>query len=169
MIDQSKIGSLMTKNIILYLFSINLITIFSLCISESNCQTMNEGVHLMADAIVKDLHNEGPIAWLKYFSNSNQFFMASNGMLVFPNIDSANSFVPKYAKQIQRVDLLWTDIRVDSLTPDYGIMAATYHETIISATGVQDTPSGYFTGVVEKTVKGWKLRDAHWSTLNSQH
>jgi hypothetical protein len=163
----------MAKHIVLSVFSISLLTICFLGNCRNDCQTiltgMHEGVHLMSEAIVKDLHNEGPIAWLQYFSDSKQFFMASDGQLVFPNIDSANAFVPRFAKHIQRVDLTWNDIRIDSLTPDFGLMAATFHEALIGASGVQDTPTGYFTGVVENTATGWKLRDAHWSTLSPQH
>ncbi len=163
----------MAKHIFLSVYSISLLTIFFLCNCRGNFQTrssgMQEGVRIMTKAIVMDLHNEGPTAWLKYFSNSKQFFMVSNGQLVFPNIDSANAFVPRFAKQIQRVDLTWNDIRIDSLTPDFGIMAASFHEVLIGASGVQDTPTGYFTGIVENTTTGWKLRDAHWSTSSTQH
>jgi uncharacterized protein YbdZ (MbtH family) len=163
----------MAKHFVFSVFSISLLSLCLLCICESECQTksagMQDGVRLMAQSVVRDLHNEGPAAWLKYFSTSNQFFMASNGMLVFPNIDSASSFVPRFAKQIQWVELTWNDIRIDSLTPDFCIMAAYYHESLIGAAGVQDTPSGYFTGVVENTSNGWKFRDAHWSTMNPQH
>jgi hypothetical protein len=152
--------------------SICVFMIFLFCNCRSSAQTkpgIQEGVRKMAEAIVRDLHNEGPIAWLKYFTKSKQFFMASNGMLVFPNIDSANKFVPIFAKQIKRVELKWKDIRIDSLSPKLGIMGASYHEDLIGEKGVQDSPSGYFTGLVENTSSGWKLRDAHWSTGGPQH
>ena len=163
----------MLKKIILLLLYICLLTIFSSCKSISTGETktagVQEGVHQMADAIVRDLHNEGPIVWLKYFSNSKQFFMVSNGMLVFPNIDSASAFVPRLAKQLKRIELKWDNIRVDSLAPDLGIMAASFHEILISATGAEETSSGYFTGVVENTPTGWKLRDANWSIASPTH
>ena len=139
------------------------------CRSSAQTKGMQEGVRDMARAIVRDLHNEGPNAWLKYFTNSKQFFMASNGVLVFPNIDSANKFVPLFAKQIKRVELTWRDIIVDSLSEKFGIMAASYHEDLVGEKGVQDSPSGYFTGLVENTPSGWKLRDAHWSSGGPQH
>jgi hypothetical protein len=158
------------QNFLTISFCVIIILLF--CYSRNAGQTktgMQEGVRSMAESIVRDLHNTGPNAWLKYFTNSKQFFMASNGMLVFPNIDSANKFVPMFARQIKRVELTWRDIRVDSLSPKFGIMAASYQEDLIGEKGVQDSPSGYFTGLVEKTSSGWKLRDAHWSTGGPQH
>ncbi|MGA7161378.1 MAG: hypothetical protein WBZ48_10275 [Bacteroidota bacterium] len=123
----------------------------------------------MADAIVRDLHNDGPNAWLHYFSRSQQFFMASNGQLVFPNNDSATIFVHEFSKKIRRVDLTWNDVRIDSLAPNLAVLAASFSEIQTSITGEQVAPAGYFTGIVEYTPSGWKLRDAHWSMSISQH
>jgi hypothetical protein len=149
-----------------------LICVYSF-INRSFCQTeimgVQKGVHRMADAVVRDLRHEGPVAWLRYFSHSQAFFMASDGQLVFRNNDSASVFVHEYAKQILRVDLIWNDIRIDSLTPHLALLATSYHETLTSAAGVQDTPSGYFTGLVEYTSTGWKFRNAHWSSNGSKH
>lgn len=69
----------------------------------------------------------------------------------------------RFATQIHQVDLTWGNIRIDSLTPSLGVMAASFHEIQIGEKGIQSSPSGYFTGVVESTLAGWKLRDAHWS------
>jgi hypothetical protein len=163
----------MIKHTILVIVNALLLISVSSFINESFAQTeivgVQEGVHHMADAVVQDLHNDGPVAWLRYFSHSQAFFMVSNGQLVFPNNDSADTFVHEYAKQIIRVDLIWNGIRVDSLSPQLAVLAASYHETLISATGVQDTSSGYFTGVVEYTSTGWKFRNAHWSSNDSKH
>jgi len=163
----------MIKHTILVTVSTLLLISASSFINRSFGQTeimgVREGIHHMADSVVRDLHNDGPIAWLRYFSHSQSFFMASNGQLVFPNNDSADTFVHKYAKQIIRVDLIWKDIRVDSLAPQLAVLAASYHEILTSSTGVQDTSSGYFTGVVEYTSTGWKFRNAHWSSNDSKH
>jgi len=155
----------MVKNIIQFVLIICILSNFLSCKIEYQTKTtgVQEGVHQMAGAIVRDLHNEGPIAWLKYFSNSNQFFMVSGGQLVFPNYDTATVFVQMFAKQMRRIELTWNDIRVDSLTPDLGIMGASFHEILINTSDVQDTSAGYFTGTVENTSTGWKLRNANWS------
>jgi hypothetical protein len=160
-----------------YIILITVITLLLISVSslrnrsfgQTEIVGVQEGVHHMTDAVVRDLHNDGPVAWLRYFSHSQAFFMASNGQLVFRNNDSADTFVREFAKQIVRVDLIWNDMRVDSLAPHLAIMAASYHEILTSSTGVQDTPSGYFTGVVEYTSTGWKFRNAHWSSYDSKH
>jgi hypothetical protein len=158
----------MFKNIARLLFGICFLQILLSCksISQTDTMVMEKGVRHMANAIVRDLHNDGPIAWLKYFSVSEHFFMASNGQLAFPNYDSAAAFVHTFAKTIRKLDLTWDDIRVDSLAPHLAVLASSFHEVLISAAGIQDTSAGYFTGVVEYVSTGWKLRDAHWS-INS--
>ena len=160
----------MFKNIACSFFGICLLHILLSCKSVSQTDTTGaeKGVRHMADAIVRDLHKDGPIAWLKYFSMSKHFFMASNGQLVFPNNDSAAAFVHTFAKTIRQIDLSWDDIRVDSLTPHLAILASSFHEVLISAAGRQDTSAGYFTGVVEYLPSGWKLRNAHWSIDSSR-
>ena len=123
----------------------------------------------MALEIVRDLHTEGPAAWLKYFTHSDNFFMASDGELSFANFDSASFFVHNFATTIKRVDLTWSDMRIDSLSPELATMAASFHEVMYNVTGIQNTPAGYFTGTVERTASGWKLRNAHWSSLHREH
>jgi hypothetical protein len=163
----------MTKHtIFVTVSSLLLISVSSLrnrSFGQTEIVGVQEGVHRMTDAVVRDLHNNGPVAWLRYFSHLQAFFMASNGQLVFPNYDSAAAFVHEFAKQIVRVDLIWNDKHVDSLAPHLAVLAASYHEILTSATGVQDTSSGYFTGVVEYTSTSWKFRNAHWSSNDSKH
>ena len=50
---------------------------------------VQDSVQLMVESIAKDISNEGPVIWLKYFENVPEFLMASDGQLVFPNIDTA--------------------------------------------------------------------------------
>ncbi len=129
---------------------------------------VDQGVRRMADAIVRDLHDVGPVSWLKYFSRSGHFFMASNGQLAFANYDSADAFVHTFAKSIRQIDLTWENIRIDSLGPRLAVLAASFNEVLTAATGKQDTSAGYFTGVAEYVDGGWKLRDAHWSIDNTK-
>jgi SnoaL-like domain len=138
-------------------------------VSQTNTSFgVDKEVRRMADAIVRDLHNDGPIAWLKYFSRSEHFFMASNGQLAFTNNDSADAFVHRFAKTIKQIDLTWNDVRIDSLAPHLAVFAASFHEILVNVTGKQETSNGYFTGVAEYVGGDWKLRDAHWSIDNSK-
>ena len=161
----------MFKDIVCVFFGICLLHILLSCKSVSQTDTMGveKGVRHMADEIVRDLHKDGPIAWLQYFSTSEHFFMASNGQLVFPNNDSADAFVQTFAKTIRQIDLTWDDIRVDSLGPHLAVLASSFHEVLISTAGRQNPSTGYFTGVVEYLPSGWKLRNAHWSISSPKH
>jgi hypothetical protein len=124
-------------------------------------------VKLLADSIARDVTRDGPIAWLSYFESSPGFFMASGGSLAFPNNDSAATFVRAFAAGISRLELTWSDVRIDPLTLHLAVMGATFHEIMMDTAGHQMQFGGYFTAVVEETPAGWRLRDAHWSMLNN--
>ena len=120
-------------------------------------------VRLLADSIAHDLTHEGPKAWLRYFESSPGFFMASAGSLTFPNYDSATAFVPRFASAIRRIELSWSDVRVDPLRSRLAVMGASFTEAITDTGGRELHIGGYFTAVAQQTPSGWRLRDAHWS------
>ncbi len=123
----------------------------------------------MALHIADDLYKQGPIAWVTYFEKTPQFYMASGGMLAFPNNDSATAFVKNIlAKNIKNIQLTWNDMRVDPLTPQLAGLAATYNEVLNGTDGKQILATGYFTAVAEKTAEGWQLRNLHWSIINGK-
>ncbi|MBS1600756.1 MAG: hypothetical protein JST75_21230 [Bacteroidetes bacterium] len=129
---------------------------------------IRDSVQQMMNSIAKDISGNGPIAWLQYFETTPNFFMASDGLLAFPNGDSATSFITKIlVKKITKIDLQWSNIRIDALTPVFANVAANWHEKITDANGSTISESGYFTGVAEKSLQGWKLRNAHWSVVHS--
>lgn len=123
-------------------------------------------VKLLADSIARDVTRDGPVAWLRYFESSPGFFMASGGSLAFPNNDSAATFVRAYAAGIHRLELTWSDVRVDPLTSHLAVMGATFHEVMTDTAGREMQFGGYFTAVAEETPAGWRLRDAHWSMID---
>ena len=120
----------------------------------------------MVEMIAKDVTREGPVAWLRYFENTPGFFMASGGNLAFPDNDSATNFIKNdLVKIISKIELRWSNIRIDPLTPAFANVAANFHEDITDSTGKKMT-DGYFTGVAERAPQGWQLRNAHWSYLS---
>jgi hypothetical protein len=125
-----------------------------------------QGVRTMAANIASDIGTKGPIAWLDYFEQSPNFFMANEGQCVFPNNDSATRFVREVvAKNILKVNLKWSNMHIDSLSPTLAMMSADFHEDLIDKDNHTMPQDGYFTGVAEETSTGWKLRNLHWSTL----
>jgi hypothetical protein len=153
--------------------TIILLTLIALTVScSSNLETFSpqkkkaveDSVLIMAEKIAKDVSKEGPVAWLRYFENSSDFFMASNGQLVFANYDSAKNIVNNtLVKSIAKIELRWSNIRIDPLTSGLAGMAANFHEDITDANGSKVPADGYFTAIAEQTSRGWKLRNAHWS------
>jgi hypothetical protein len=58
-------------------------------LDRSQAAVVEDSVLAMAANVARDIGKEGPRAWLSYFARSPQFFMATEGKLDFPNIDSA--------------------------------------------------------------------------------
>ena len=132
--------------------------------STKNLTVTGDSVRLMAESIAINVSHNGPAAWLNYFENSSDFFMASEGQLVFPNIDTAKSFINNVLiKSIRKIDLHWSNLRVDPLTLKFAGISAGFHEDITDSSGKTIPEDGYFTAIAHRTSQGWKLRNAHWS------
>ena len=161
----------MSKQFGFLVISVLMFAIVPSCVNERTTQTKNvsvrEGVRAMADSLSDDLYKQGPIAWLNYFDHSSRFFMASDGKLQFPNYDSAEVLVRHLAQQIKYIQLTWSDVRVDSLSTNHGLMGASFHEVFTYADNKKSEFGGYFTGLIENTPSGWRVRDAHWSLIAS--
>ena len=126
---------------------------------------VQDSVQLMAESIATNISHEGPVVWLRYFENVPDFFMASDGQLVFPNIDTATSFINNILiKVMPEIKLHWSNIRIDPLTTNLASISAVYHEDIRDSSGKMTPHDGYFTGIAHQTSQGWKLRNAHWSS-----
>jgi hypothetical protein len=125
---------------------------------------VEEGVRRFAATVAQDVTQEGPIAWKKHFEEGPEFFMAVNGKLAFPSGQAAAQALPEIARVYKRIELRWgDDLRVDALTPELAVMAASYNEVVDYADGHREAASGYFTGVTELRNGQWQFRDAHWS------
>jgi len=134
----------------------------SLTISEATL--VKDSVQLLANNTAKDISTKGPIAWLNYFEDSPDFFMASDGTIAFKNYHSAEIFIKDtLAKQIPRINLKWLNMRIDPLTPQLASIAADFHEDLTITADKVVPIDGYFTATAQQTASGWKYRNAHWS------
>lgn len=135
-------------------------------LTSAQSSVIKDSVKQMVETIAKSISHEGPLAWLRYFENSPDFFMASDGQLVFPDNNAATNFLKNiYAKGVSRIELRWKNIRIDPLTSKIAGVAAFFHEEITDTAGKMSPSDGYFTGIVERTTQGWQLRNAHWSII----
>jgi hypothetical protein len=121
-------------------------------------------VRAMASSIARDLESNGPKAWLHYFVQGPEFFMAANGALQFSSFAEAETFLASYSAGVSHLTLAWGPIRVDPVGPGMAVMGAPYEEVITDTAGKANRYQGYFTAAVVRTASGPKLRDAHWSS-----
>jgi hypothetical protein len=137
-------------------------------LSQKQNSIVRINVTQLVESIAKNVSDKGPVAWLFYFEDSPDFFMASEGQLKFENKESAAIFINNtLIHSISKIKLQWNTIRIDPLTRKLAGIGSFFHEDIVSSDGKKVHVDGYFTGIAHLTSHGWKLRNAHWSVLSS--
>jgi hypothetical protein len=127
---------------------------------------VEQSVRGFMNAVAQDVTQGGPTTWAKEFAEGPNFFMASEGVLVFPSGGAAAQGIPALTQIIKKIELQWgPDLRVDPLTPDLAAVGTTYQEIRTDSQGHDVTEKGYFSGVVEQRNGKWQFRNAHWSVL----
>jgi hypothetical protein len=135
-------------------------------ITADQKQSVENDVRKFMLTVGHDVTQNGPTAWLKYFVDTPDFFMASEGAMAFPTSQAAQQGTEAFAKTINHMQLLWgDDLRIDPLTPDLAVVGTSWHEIRVDTQNKTADESGYFTAVVEKHNGQWQFRDAHWSAL----
>jgi hypothetical protein len=125
---------------------------------------VEQSVRGFMNTVAQDVTQGGPTTWAKEFADGPNFFMASEGVLVFPSGAAAAQGIPALTQIIKKIELQWgSDLRVDPLTPDLAVVGSTYQEIRNDPQGHELTEKGYFSGVVEQRNGKWQFRDAHWS------
>jgi hypothetical protein len=125
---------------------------------------VKDSVNRMASNIAADISKNGPRAWLNYFENSPDFFMANEGQLVFKDYQSSKTFILNtLVKNITQIKLRWNNVRIDPLTARLASIGADFHEGQVTSDGKTLTYDGYFTGIAHFDGHSWKLRNVHWS------
>jgi hypothetical protein len=132
-------------------------------VSPEGSVEIQREVKEFAARVAHDVTQDGPAAWRKHFSESPAFFMASEGHLQFPDSASAITGIQELTRTIKHIELQWSDVRVDVLTPELAGMAAGWHEVVDLADGKRAESGGYFTGIAESRNGRWQFRNAHWS------
>jgi hypothetical protein len=132
--------------------------------TSSRAAAVRASVRTFMQTVAREVSQEGPTAWCRYFDPSPAFFMAVNGQLAFANGAAAQVGTKNFARTISHIELNWgDDLRVDPLTPQLAVVAASWHEVQIDHAGHEVNESGYFTGVAQYQNGRWFFRDAHWS------
>jgi hypothetical protein len=133
-------------------------------LTPASAAAIDESARTFMHTVAHDVTQEGPLAWLKFFDTGPGFFMAVNGQLAFPNDAAAKEGTQNFAQTISRIDLTWgNDLRVDPLTAELAVVAASWREIQVDKAGHRIEDAGYFTGLAEDRDRHWRFRDAHWS------
>jgi hypothetical protein len=133
-------------------------------LTPASAAAVDESVRTFMHTVGHDVTQEGPLAWLKFFNTGPEFFMAVNGQLAFPNAAAAKEGTQNFARTINHIDLTWDDdLRVDPLTAELAVVAASWREIQVDKAGHRIEETGYFTGLAEYRGGRWRFRDAHWS------
>lgn len=118
--------------------------------------------------VAEGVTRDGPIAWKRYFSAAPEFYMVSEGQLVFDGGEAAGRGIDELTRVIERIELRWGEpIRVDPLTGTKVLLSAAYFERIVPRSGPAIDEQGWMTGVAERGPKGWRFVNLHWSVLPS--
>lgn len=135
-------------------------------LTPSQRATVDTGMRSFASTVARDVTQEGPAAWSKFFLDSPSFLMASEGRLRFASGQEAAAAIPGLTRIIKHIELRWgDDLRVDVLAPDLAVVAVSYSEVRTDADGHHVNEAGYFTGVAQMTNGRWQFRNAHWSVV----
>ncbi len=134
-------------------------------LSDDQILSVKNNVSNFAVDISNNISVKGPIAWLSYFENSQDFFMASDGQIVFHNYLSAKKFIQDtLLKNISKIKLHWNNMRINVLSARAASIGCDFHEDITMAAANNVVPiDGYFTGTAVLDGNNWKLRNLHWS------
>jgi hypothetical protein len=125
---------------------------------------IKDSVQLLLSNTERDMADKGSVAWLGYFENSPNFYMASDGSMAFQNYQAADTFIKEtLIKQIRAISLKLSDIRIDVISNDFATIGARFHEDLTDFTGKTMPFDGYFSATTHLTEHGWKYRNMHWS------
>jgi hypothetical protein len=133
-------------------------------LSKEQSALVKDSASRMAANIAADISKNGPRAWLNYFEDTPDFFMADEGQLVFKDYPSAKAFILNtLVKNISGIKLRWNNVRIDPFTQRLASIAADFHEDQVTTGGKMHSYDGYFTGIAHYDGHRWKLRNVHWS------
>ena len=125
-----------------------------------------DAVRAFTQRMTEDVTRRGPAAWRDQFADSPDFFMASEGRLVFADSAAFDRGLKDLTATIAKIELTFgKDLRVEALTSTLAMVATSWHEIRVDKAGKRVDENGYFTGLAEKGRSGWRFRNAHWSVL----
>lgn len=133
-------------------------------IAPARAATVEQNVRQLMQSVARDVSQQGPLAWLKYFEAGPSFFMAVNGQMAFADGTAASEGTQSFSRTIQHIELQWGDLRVDALTSEFAVVGAPWREISVDRAGRRLEDAGFFTALAEFRDGRWQFRNAHWSS-----
>src|SRR5262249_23764969 len=119
-------------------------------LTPAQSNSITAAVRTFASQVAEDVTRRGPAAWRDQFADGPEFFMPSEGGVVFSRKNEANRGIEKLTSTIAHIELRWEEpMRVDPLTATLAMVAMPYQEVRIDTAGRKVEESGYFTGLAE--------------------
>lgn len=141
--------------------------LFALSLAACRGTGTQDDVELQARAalaaVPPALARAGPTAWLDHFDDAPDFWMASEGELKFASYADLRVAMEAFGPTIAEMELVWSDVSIDALTPDLASFGAGYDELLVDTSGVETRFAGYVTGLLRRTPAGWRIAQLHWS------
>jgi hypothetical protein len=133
-------------------------------LTPGRAAAVDDAVRAFMQVVAHDVTDDGPTAWRRHFADTPSFFMGVDGNMAFPNSAAATAGIQSVARTIKQIELRWgDDLRVDPLTPNLAVVAASYHEVQVKTRNQRVEGNGFFTGTAEYRDGRWQFRNAHWS------
>jgi hypothetical protein len=137
----------------------------SVAASAAARHAQEDSVRAFMAQVAQAVSTEGPAAWGRQFADSPEFFMASDGALVFSDGEAAARGIEGLTQALPKIQLSFgPDLRVDVLSDQYAMVGTSYSEVQTDAQGTEHHDRGYLTALAELHEGHWRLRDAHWSS-----
>jgi hypothetical protein len=133
-------------------------------VTAARAATVEQDVRQLMQSVARDVTQQGPLAWLKYFEAGPSFFMAVNGQMAFADGSAASEGTQSFSRTIQHIELHWGDLRVDAITSEFAVVGAPWREISVDRAGRRIEDAGFFTALAEFRDGRWQFRNAHWSS-----
>jgi hypothetical protein len=132
--------------------------------AETTIESTSDDIDGFSQRLIQDLRSFGPSGWLRHFEDSENFYMGSDGRIVFPSADSARIFVEQLATKYSVIDLNLLDVRRDHHSAELVTIVSPYLESITDKQGDTISFGGLVSMVLVKRGADWKIRSLHWSS-----
>lgn len=146
------------------------ILIFACCCQQKqpfDKQKTAKEVKEFLNEYLETIREEGLAAEFNYLDTTDRFFWVPPGFNQYIEIDSVKRVVLARADFYQKVDNRWEYLKIDVLTNDHVFYTGKLDCNWIDSTGLSTKYKMLETGLVIRTVNGWKITGGQSTMVNN--